>query len=84
MNRHGRRYIDLEAFTSHANSLNVNALKDRDLEYYEENCLLLPAVRFHHRLPIWPPLPRGTISGRSRIMTTLIRRKPYDGYSRAM
>ena len=48
MNRHGRRYIDIQAFRGHANSLNVRSLNDRELEFYEENCLLLPAVRLHH------------------------------------
>ena len=47
MNRHGQRYIDLRAFKDHANSLNVKFLNDRELEFYEENCLLLPALRFH-------------------------------------
>ena len=47
MNRHGGRYIDLQSFKSHANSLNVKFLDDRELEFYEEHCLLLPAVRFH-------------------------------------
>ncbi len=47
MNRRGRRYIDLRAFKGHASSLNVKFLDDRELEFYEENCLLLPALRFH-------------------------------------
>ena len=44
MNRHGQRFVNLRDFKSHANSLNVRLLGDRELEFYEEHCLLLPAV----------------------------------------
>ena len=44
MNRYGRRFIDLRDFKSHANSLNVKFVKDDELEFYEEHCLLLPVV----------------------------------------
>ncbi|MYD07368.1 MAG: hypothetical protein F4X07_10460 [Acidimicrobiaceae bacterium] len=44
MNRRGRRFIELGDFRSHAKSLNVKSLKDDELEFYEEHCLLLPAV----------------------------------------
>ena len=44
MNRHGRRFIELRDFRSHAKSLNVKSLKDDELEFYEKHCLLLPAV----------------------------------------
>ena len=44
MNRHGRRFVELREFKSHANSLNVRFLKDEELEFYEKHCLLLPAV----------------------------------------
>jgi len=44
MNRHGRRFVELRDFKSHANSLNVRFLKDDELEFYEKHCLLLPAV----------------------------------------
>ena len=47
MNRHGRRFVDLRDFKSHANSLNVKFLKDDELEFYEKHCLLLPAVVRH-------------------------------------
>ncbi len=47
MNRHGQRYVNLRDFKSHANSLNVRFLDDRELEFYERHCLLLPAVRLH-------------------------------------
>ncbi len=47
MSQRGRRYVDIRAFKGHANSLNVKFLNDRELEFYEANCLLLPAVRFH-------------------------------------
>ena len=47
MNRHGRRFIALRDFRSHAKSLNVKSLKDNELEFYEERCLLLPAVVCH-------------------------------------
>ena len=47
MNRHGRRYIALRDFKSHANSLNVKFLKDRELEFYEKHCLMLPSVVCH-------------------------------------
>ncbi len=44
MNRHGRRFIELRDFKSHANALNVRFLKDGELEFYEKHGLLLPAV----------------------------------------
>ena len=44
MNRHGRRFITLRDFKSHANSLNVRCVKDDELEFYEKHRLLLPAV----------------------------------------
>lgn len=44
MNRHGRRFIALQDFKSHANSLNVKFLNGDELEFYEKHCLLLPAV----------------------------------------
>ena len=44
MNRHGRRFIELRDFKSHATSLNVKRLRDDELEFYEQHCLLLPAV----------------------------------------
>lgn len=47
MNRHGQRYIDLRAFKEHSSSLNMKFLNDRELEFYEQHCLLLPALRFH-------------------------------------
>ena len=47
MNRHGRRFIELRDFKSHAKSLNVKRLKDDELEFYEQHCLLLPAVVRH-------------------------------------
>ena len=47
MNRHGRRFISLQEFKSHASSLNVKSLQDDELEFYEKHCLLLPAVRLH-------------------------------------
>ncbi len=47
MNRHGRRFIDLQGFKSHAGSLNVKFLRDDELEFYEKHCLLLPAVVCH-------------------------------------
>ena len=47
MNRHGRRFIELRDFKSHAKSLNMKHLRDDELEFYEQHCLLLPAVVFH-------------------------------------
>ena len=47
MNRHGRRFIRLRDFRSHAKSLNVKFLQDDELEFYEKHCLLLPAVVCH-------------------------------------
>lgn len=44
MNRHGQRFIALRNFSAHANSLNVKRLGDDELEFYEQHCLLLPAV----------------------------------------
>lgn len=44
MNRHGRRFVVLRDFRSHAKSLNVKRLEDDELEFYEQHCLLLPAV----------------------------------------
>ena len=45
MNRHGRRFISTRDFRSHANSLHVKFLDDRELEFYEQHCLLLPVGR---------------------------------------
>ena len=50
VNRHGRRFVNHRDFKSHANSLNFRLLGDRELEFYEEHCLLLPTV-----LVRWPP-----------------------------
>ena len=47
MNRHGRRFIKLRDFKSHAKSLNVRFVKDDELEFYEKHRLLLPAVVCH-------------------------------------
>lgn len=47
MNRHGRRFINLRDFKSHANSLNVRFLDDRELEFYDKHFLLPPAVCLH-------------------------------------
>lgn len=44
MNRHGQRFIALRNLRAHANSLNVKRLGDDELEFYEQHCLLLPAV----------------------------------------
>ncbi len=45
MNRHGRRLINLQAFKSHASSLNLRFLGDDELEFYEKHCLMLPSVQ---------------------------------------
>ena len=45
MNRHGSRFIDMRAFQSHAGSLKVRPLYDRELEFYAQHCLLLPMVQ---------------------------------------
>ena len=47
MNGHGRRFIDTGAFKSHTDSLNPGSLRDSELEFYEQQCLLLPAVWFY-------------------------------------
>ena len=47
MNQHGRRFIDVQSFKRHSSSLNVRFLDNRELQFYEEHCLLLPAVRLH-------------------------------------
>ena len=62
MNRHGQRFVNLREFKSHANSLNVGLLDDRELEFYEKHCLLLPAVRFHH-----PPAYRVAVTQRRQL-----------------
>lgn len=45
MNQHGRRFIELRDFKSHASALNVKFLNDDELEFYEKHCLLVPQVR---------------------------------------
>ena len=45
MNRHGYRFVDTSAFKSHAGSLNVRVLDDRELEFYAQHCLLLPILQ---------------------------------------
>lgn len=62
MNQHGRRFIDLQSFKSHANSLNVRLLDNRELEFYEEHCLLLPAVRLHQ-----PPAHLAAVTQRNNL-----------------
>ncbi len=47
MNRHGERFITAREFRSHANSLNAGWPSDRELEFYERHCLLLPVARIH-------------------------------------
>lgn len=44
MNRHGRRFVTLRDFKSHAKSVNVRSLRDDELSFYEKHGLLLPAV----------------------------------------
>ena len=50
MNRHGRRFIELRDFKSHASALNVKFLNDDELEFYEKHCLLVPQVRLRRPL----------------------------------
>ena len=47
MHGHDRRFIDTGAFKSHTDSLNPGSLRDSELEFYEQQCLLLPAVWFY-------------------------------------
>ena len=47
MNRRGRRFLTVQQFISHASSLKVKNLSSRELEFYEQHCLLLPVVRIH-------------------------------------
>ena len=47
MNRRGERFLTVQQFISHASALKVKRLSARELEFYEQNCLLLPVVRTH-------------------------------------
>ena len=47
MNRHGTRFLTSWEFRSHAEALNVRFLDDRELEFYEQHCLLLPVFTTH-------------------------------------
>ena len=64
MNRHGQRFVNLREFKLHANSLNVGFLDDRELEFYEEHSLLLPAVRLRY-----PPAYRVATTQQSQLWT---------------
>ena len=50
MNRHGQRFVNVRELKLHATALKMRFLCERELEFYEEHCLLLPAVRFHYPL----------------------------------
>ena len=47
MNRRGNRFLTVRQFISHASTLKVKHLDERELEFYERHCLLLPVVRTH-------------------------------------
>ena len=47
MNRRGERFLTVRQFTSHASSVKVKRLTNDELEFYEQQCLLLPVVRTH-------------------------------------
>ena len=45
MKRSGHRFVKTREFTSHARSLILRSIRDRELEFYEQHRLLLPSVR---------------------------------------
>ena len=47
MNRRGERFLTVRQFTSHASSVKVKRLTKWELEFYEQQCLLLPVARTH-------------------------------------
>ncbi len=47
MNRRGERFLTVREFTRHASRLKMKRLTDRELEFYEQHCLLLPVARTH-------------------------------------
>ena len=47
MNQHRLRFLSTQQFRSHASALKVLALTERELEFYEKHCLLLPAALTH-------------------------------------
>lgn len=44
MNEYGHRYVDVSRFVSHCKSLNID-ISEGELEFYEKEKLLFPAVR---------------------------------------
>lgn len=47
INRRGERYLTVGQFISHASAVKVKRLTERELEFYERHCLLLPVARTH-------------------------------------
>ena len=45
MDYHGQRFLTVRQFQSRARALNLRFLSDRELEFYEQHCLLLPVAR---------------------------------------
>ncbi len=44
---HGERFLPLWLFKSRASALKMRRLDERELEFYEKHCLLLPVARTH-------------------------------------
>ena len=45
MDYHGERFLTVGQFRSRAGDLNIRSLDDRELEFYEQHCLLMPVAR---------------------------------------
>ena len=45
LRRYGHRFIKTREFTSHAHSLNLRFIRDSELEFYEQHCLMFPSMR---------------------------------------
>ena len=63
MNRRGKRFLTVGQFISHASALKVKRLGDRELEFYERHCLLLPVARTHMPAAYAVALPQERLGG---------------------
>ena len=56
-NHHGDRFLPFWLFKSRASALKMRRLDERELEFYEKHCLLLPVARTHkppaHAVAMW-------------------------------
>lgn len=52
MKHHGKRFLTVKQFIRHASALKVRFLNNKELEFYEQHCLLLPVARTHMPPPL--------------------------------